>query len=85
LANKTLRDTLKYSYHIDSVDGHPLTRECNVIEYDDGTYIVTNFTSNTDNVIVKTGDADVIKKTEKEAEEYAMKWVQLIHLELKKD
>jgi hypothetical protein len=84
LANKTLRDPLKYIHHIDSIDGHPLTRECNVIEYDDGTYVITNFTSNTDNVVVKTSDPDVIKNSEKEAEEYAMNWTQLIHLELKK-
>lgn len=84
MANKTKRDPLRYTSHIDSIDGHPLTRECYVIEYDDGTYIVTNFTSNTNNVAVKTGDPDVIKKSEKEAEEYAMNWTQLIHLELKK-
>jgi hypothetical protein len=57
-----------------------MTRECDVIEYDDGTYIITNFISNTDNVLVKTSDPDVIKKSEKEAEEYAMKWIQLLPL-----
>jgi hypothetical protein len=80
LANKTERIPLKYSFHVGSIDGHPLTRECDVIEYDDGTYIITNFTSNTDNVLVKTSDADVVKNSEKEAEEYAMKWIQLLPL-----
>jgi hypothetical protein len=80
LANKTERSPLKYSFHVGSIDGHPLTRECDVIEYDDGTYIITNFTSNTDNVLVKTSDADVVKNSEKEAEEYAMKWIQLLPL-----
>lgn len=80
MANKTERIPLKYSFHVGSIDGHPMTRECDVIEYDDGTYIVTNFISNTDNVLVKTSDPDVIKKSEKEAEEYAMKWIQLLPL-----
>ena len=80
MANKTERIPLKYSFHVGSIDGHPLTRECDVIEYDDGTYIITNFTSNTDNVLVKTSDADVVKNSEKEAEEYAMKWIQLLPL-----
>lgn len=78
MANKTERIPLKYSFHVGSIEGHPLTRECDVIEYDDGTYIITNFTSNTDNVVVRTGDADVVKNSEKEAEEYAMKWIQLL-------
>ena len=78
MANKTERIPLKYSFHVGSIEGHPLTRECDVIEYDDGTYIITNFTSNTDNVVVKTDDTDVVKNSEKEAEEYAMKWIQLL-------
>ena len=78
MANKTERIPLKYSFHVGSIEGHPLTRECDVIEYDDGTYIITNFTSNTDNVVVRTGDDDVVKNSEKEAEEYAMKWIQLL-------
>ena len=80
MAKPTQRLPLKYSFHTKGMDDeHPTLKECEVIEYDDGTYLVTNFTMNTSNTLVSTGDEDVKFNSEKEAEGYAWTWIHKIN------